>query len=62
VLITLVELAAMLEREHGERFVPGTTWRFLHRRGLTIRTDRARQRAGAARRHRPARSMVRAAA
>jgi transposase len=35
--ITLVELAALLEREHGERFAPSTIWRFLDRRGLTFK-------------------------
>ena len=60
--ITLVELAELLEREHGERFAPSTIWRFLDRRDLTFKKNRARQRAGAARRRRPARSLVRAAA
>ena len=60
--ITLVELAALLEREHGERFAPSTIWRFLDRRGLTFKKNRARQRAGTARRRRPARSLVRSAA
>ncbi|MBB3900520.1 transposase [Roseococcus suduntuyensis] len=60
--ITLVELAALLEREHGERFAPSTIWRFLNRRDLTFKKNRTCQRAGAARRRRPARSRVRAAA
>jgi transposase len=60
--ITLVELAALLEREHGERFAPSTIWRFLDRRDLTFKKNGARQRAGAARRRRPARGLVRAAA
>lgn len=60
--ITLVELAELLEREHGERFAPSTIWRFLDRRDLTFKKNRARQRAGAARRRRPARSLVRPAA
>ena len=60
--ITLIELAELLEREHGERVAPSTIWRFLDRRGLTFKKNRARQRAGAARRRRPARSLVRAAA
>lgn len=60
--ITLVELAALLEREHGERFAPSTIWRFLDRHGLSFKKNCARQRAGAARRRRPARSLVRGAA
>jgi transposase len=60
--ITLVELAELLEREHGERFAPSTIWRFLDRRDLTFKKNRARQRAGTARRRRPAPSLVRAAA
>jgi transposase len=35
--ITLVELAELLEREHGQRFAPSTIWRFLDRRGLTFK-------------------------
>ena len=35
--ITLVELAELLEREHGERFAPSTIWRFLDRRDLTFK-------------------------
>ena len=34
--ITLVEIAALLQREHGERFAPSTIWRFLGRRGLSF--------------------------
>jgi transposase len=60
--ITLVELAGLLEREHGERFAPSTIWRFLNRRGLSFKKNRARQRADAVRRRRPARSLVRGAA
>ena len=60
--VTLVELAALLKREHGERFAPSTIWRFLDRRDLTFKKNRARQRAGTARRRRPARSLVRGAA
>jgi transposase len=60
--ITLVELAELLEREHGERFAPSTIWRFLDRRKLTFKRNRARQRAGAARRRRPTRNLARAAA
>lgn len=60
--ITLVELAELLEREHGERFAPSTLWRFLDRRGLSFKKNSARQRAGTARRRRPARGLVRSAA
>jgi transposase len=35
--ITLVEIAALLEREHGERFAPSTIWRFLDRRGISFK-------------------------
>ncbi len=57
--ITLVELAEMLEREHGERFAPSTIWRFLDRRDISFKKNRARQRAAAARRRGQARSLVR---
>jgi transposase len=60
--ITLVELAALLEREHGERFAPSTVWRFLDRHGISFKKNRARQRTAATRRRRPARGLVRAAA
>jgi transposase len=58
--ITLVELAELLEREHGERFA--TIWRFLDRRGVSFKKNRARQRAGTVQRCRPARGLVRGAA
>ena len=35
--ITLVELAAMLERDHGAVFAPSTIWRFLDRHGMTFK-------------------------
>lgn len=35
--ITLVELAALLRREHGVAFAPSTVWRFLDRHGLTVK-------------------------
>jgi transposase len=57
--ITLVELAELLEREHGERFAPSTIWRFLDRRGVSFKKNRARQRAGAARHRRAAAGLVR---
>jgi transposase len=60
--ITLVELADMLECRHGARFAPSTIWRFLDRHRMTIKKNRARQRAGQARRRRPAQGLVRGAA
>ena len=57
--ITLVELAALLRREHGASFAPSTVWRFLDRHGLTVKKNRARQRAGQARRRRAAARLVR---
>ena len=44
--VTLVELAAMLERDHGAIFAPSTIWRFLDRHGMTFKKNSARQRAG----------------
>jgi len=35
--ITLVELAELLEREHGASFAPSTVWRFLDRHRLTVK-------------------------
>jgi transposase len=60
--MTLVELSELLRREHGTSFAPSTIWRFLHRHGMTFKKNRARQRAGQARRHRPARGLVRSPA
>jgi transposase len=60
--ITLVELADRLEREHGARFAPSTIWRFLDRRGMTFKKNRARQRARQIRCRRPPRGLVRGAA
>lgn len=57
--ITLVELADLLRREHGASFASSTVWRFLDRHGLTFKKNSARQRAGAARRRRPAPGLVR---
>jgi transposase len=57
--ITLVELAEMLRREHGVSFAPSTVWRFLDRHAFTFKKNRARQRAGTARRRRAAAGMVR---
>ena len=60
--VTLVELAGMLEREHGAVFAPSTIWRFLDRHGLTFKKNGARLRAGAARRRRPAAGVGRGTA
>jgi transposase len=60
--ITLVELADMLHREHGTSFAPSTVWRFLDRHAMTVKKNRARQRAGAARRRRAAQGVVQRAA
>ena len=57
--VTLVELAAMLERDHGAVFAPSTIWRFLDRHGLTFKKNSARERAGATRRRRAAGGVVR---
>ena len=35
--ITLVEIAALLHREHGTSFAPSTVWRFLDRHDLTFK-------------------------
>jgi len=60
--ITLIELAELLHREHGERFAPSSVWRFLDRHAMTVKKNRARQRAGASRRRGAAQSVVRRAA
>lgn len=60
--ITLVEIAALLHREHGTSFAPSTVWRFLDRHDLTFKKNGARQRAGAARCRRSATGLVRRAA
>jgi transposase len=60
--ITLVELADLLRREHGVAFAPSTVWRFLNRHDMTIKKNRARQRAGTARRRRAAQGLVQRAA
>ena len=46
--MTLAEIAAHLEDNHGERFAPSTVWRFLDRHGVTFKKNRPRQRARAA--------------
>jgi transposase len=60
--ITLVELADLLRREHGARFAPSTVWRFLDRHDITVKKNRARQRAATTRRRQAARGVVRRAA
>ena len=60
--ITLAEIAAHLERTHGERFAPSTIWRFLDRHAQTFKKNRARQRAGAPGRGGAKRGLARRAA
>jgi transposase len=57
--ITLVEIVDMLRERHGASFAPSTIWRFLDRHGMTVKKNGPRQRAGAARRRRAARGLVR---
>lgn len=60
--ITLAEIAAHLEREHGERFAPSTIWRLLDRHAQTFKKNRARQRTGAPGRGRAKTGLARRAA
>ncbi len=60
--ITLVELADLLRQQHGASFAPSTVWRFLDRHDITVKKNRARQRAATARRRQAARGLVRDAA
>jgi transposase len=46
--MTLAEIAAHLEGSHGLRVAVSTVWRFFERRGITLKKNRARQRARAA--------------
>jgi len=46
--MTLEEIAAYLEDAHGLRVSQSTVWRFFHRRGITSKRNRVRQRAAAA--------------
>lgn len=46
--ITLSEMAARLESEHGLRVAPSTIWYFLHRREITFKKNGARGRTRAA--------------
>jgi len=45
--ITLGEIAAHLEREHGLKAAQSSVWRLLDRHGMTVKKNRARQRAAA---------------
>jgi transposase len=60
--ITLGEMAALLQAEHGARFAPSSVWRLLARHGITVKENCARRRADPARRRRTARSLGRGAA
>ena len=60
--ITLVELAALLERAHGARFAPSTLWRFLERHAMSFKKNRARQRAATPGRGAATAGLVRCAA
>lgn len=60
--ITLVELADMLRRDHDASFAPSTVWRFLDRHAMTVKKNRARQRAGATRRRQAVAGLVRGTA
>ena len=48
--MTLVEVAEMLEAELGVSFAPSSVWRFFDRHAVTFKKNRARSRAGQARR------------
>ena len=48
--ITLVEISEQLMAARGVRAVPSTIWYFLDDRDLTFKKNRARERAGPARR------------
>ena len=56
--ITLPELKARLDR-HGAQVSVAALWRFCDRHKITRKKDRARQRAGSARRPEAARDLVR---
>ena len=57
--ITLIELAELLRTRHGASFAASTVWRFLDRHAMTFKKNRARQRAGTARRRHASASLVR---
>jgi transposase len=46
--ITLAEIAAHLDQVHGPRVAQSTVWRLLDRHHMTVKKNRARQRARAA--------------
>jgi transposase len=56
--ISLTEIARMLEKAHGASFAPSTVWRFLDRHAMTLKKNRARSRAGQARRRRAAQGLA----
>jgi transposase len=56
--MTLVEIAEMLEAETGDSFAPSSVWRFLDRHAITFKKNRARSRAGQARRRRRPRGVA----
>jgi transposase len=60
--LTLVEIAALLESEAGASFAPSSVWRFLDRHAVSFKKNRARSRAGQARRRGSARGLARACA
>jgi transposase len=45
--ITLAEIAAHMDEAHGLKVASSTVWRFLDRHGMTVKKNRARQRAAA---------------
>ena len=45
--VTLAEIAAHLHETHGLKVAQSTVWRLLERHGLTLKKNRARQRAAA---------------
>ena len=57
--ISLVELAELLRDTRSASFAASTVWRFLDRHGMTFKKNRARSRAGQARRRRAAAGVVR---
>lgn len=46
--MTLAEIAAHLEAEHGLKVAQSTVWRFFDRHGITFKKNRSRQRAATA--------------
>jgi transposase len=56
--MTLVEIAEMLEAETGDSFAPSSVWRFLDRHAITFKKNRARSRAGQARRRSRSRGLA----